>query len=64
MTVGPDWLSIDESFKAYESALAALAKELIVNGYHAAAVQLVNSLPEFVDAFGSEIGDRHNVKWS
>ena len=64
MTVGPDWHSIDESFKAYENALATLVKELIVNGYHAAAVQLVKSLPEFTDAFGSEIGNWHNVKWS
>src|SRR5690606_41209051 len=32
--VGPDWHSIDGSFKAYENALATLAKELIVNGYH------------------------------
>ena len=61
--VGPDWHSIDESFKAYENALAALAKELIVNGYHAAAVQLVKSLPEFTDAFGSEIGGWHNGEW-
>ena len=61
--VEPKWHVIQESYKAYEEALAALVHELIVNGFHETAVQLVEELPKFTDTFFTEIGDKHHGEW-